>query len=46
MKYVWGVIAALAVSVVTIAAGHYLDYDMRFLAGWWSCLTWTLITKD
>lgn len=46
MKYVKGVIATLVVATVTIAFGHYIDYDMKFLAGWWSCMTWMFWTKD
>lgn len=46
MKYVTAVIAALVVAVATTALGSVIDYDTRFLAGWWSCMTWMLMTKD
>lgn len=46
MKYVTAIIATLAVSVATMVLGRYIDYDMKFLAGWWSCMTWMMWTKD
>lgn len=46
MKYVWGVVAALVTATATIALGHYIDYDMKFLAGWWSCMVWFICIRD
>ena len=46
MKYVNGVIVTLVIATATIAFGHYIDYDMKFLAGWWSCMVWMWWTGE
>lgn len=45
-KYVIGAAAALATALATFALGDLINYDMNFLAGWWSCMAWTICTKD
>ena len=40
MKYVVGIVTALVTATATIALGDYIDHDMKFLAGWWSCMVW------
>jgi len=47
MKYVYGVIVALAIATATQVVGAYVfGTDLRFLAGWWSCLGYMLITRE
>lgn len=46
MKMLIGIVAALVTAVATIALGDAINYDMKFLAGWWSCMVWMICIRD
>lgn len=44
-RFIIALLVAWVVTLVTSAAGTYFSTDLDFLAGWWACLVFVIISR-